>query len=101
METGVINPADYAAMWVHGEALQGGSSNQLELPRGEHRFFGFVFDQYDYPHNLIIGEPVLRSGARVWNDRRLRSEEHTSELQSLMRISYAVFCWKKKKNTNQ
>src|SRR3546814_1664229 len=31
--------------------------------------------------------------------QRLRSEEHTSELQSLMRISYAVFCLKKKKNT--
>src|SRR3546814_3621625 len=30
-----------------------------------------------------------------------RSEEHTSELQSLMRISYAVFCLKKKKNTTQ
>src|SRR3546814_7768431 len=30
--------------------------------------------------------------------RALRSEEHTSELQSLMRISYAVFCLKKKKN---
>src|SRR3546814_4596811 len=30
-------------------------------------------------------------------DRRDRSEEHTSELQSLMRISYAVFCLKKKK----
>src|SRR3546814_3940398 len=30
-----------------------------------------------------------------------RSEEHTSELQSLMRISYAVFCLKKKTNTNQ
>src|SRR3546814_2957289 len=29
-----------------------------------------------------------------------RSEEHTSELQSLMRISYAVFCLKKKKNTH-
>src|SRR3546814_8232880 len=29
-----------------------------------------------------------------------RSEEHTSELQSLMRISYAVFCLKKKNNTN-
>src|SRR3546814_7655305 len=29
-----------------------------------------------------------------------RSEEHTSELQSLMRISYAVFCLKKKKTTN-
>src|SRR3546814_9509729 len=31
--------------------------------------------------------------------RRTRSEEHTSELQSLMRISYAVFCLKKKKKT--
>src|SRR3546814_3646074 len=30
----------------------------------------------------------------------LRSEEHTSELQSLMRISYAVFCLKKKKDIN-
>src|SRR3546814_3868958 len=32
--------------------------------------------------------------------KRSRSEEHTSELQSLMRISYAVFCLKKKKNEN-
>src|SRR3546814_5068960 len=31
----------------------------------------------------------------------IRSEEHTSELQSLMRISYAVFCLKKKKNKNR
>src|SRR3546814_9142140 len=31
--------------------------------------------------------------------RGVRSEEHTSELQSLMRISYAVFCLKKKKQT--
>src|SRR3546814_7071463 len=31
--------------------------------------------------------------------RRIRSEEHTSELQSLMRISYAVFCLKTKNNT--
>src|SRR3546814_8781617 len=36
-----------------------------------------------------------------WHDqRRDRSEEHTSELQSLMRISYAVFCLKKKKHRN-
>src|SRR3546814_1277013 len=33
-------------------------------------------------------------------DPRNRSEEHTSELQSLMRISYAVFCLKKKKKNN-
>src|SRR3546814_1969052 len=32
-----------------------------------------------------------------WDEKYLRSEEHTSELQSLMRISYAVFCLKKKK----
>src|SRR3546814_3071922 len=36
-----------------------------------------------------------------YEHRQVRSEEHTSELQSLMRISYAVFCLKKKKkNTN-
>src|SRR3546814_2257638 len=40
--------------------------------------------------------PVTSSGG-PWN--QLRSEEHTSELQSLMRISYAVFCLKKKKKT--
>src|SRR3546814_10642036 len=34
--------------------------------------------------------------ARRQSEARLRSEEHTSELQSLMRISYAVFCLKKK-----
>src|SRR3546814_1343555 len=33
-------------------------------------------------------------------DSRLRSEEHTSELQSLMRLSYAVSCLKKKTNNN-
>src|SRR3546814_1508776 len=32
---------------------------------------------------------------------RQRSEEHTSELQSIMRISYSVFCWKKKKDSNR
>src|SRR3546814_7513395 len=39
---------------------------------------------------------------RYWRTalrRSTRSEEHTSELQSLMRISYAVFCLKKKKKT--
>src|SRR3546814_6889756 len=35
------------------------------------------------------------------NQRRVRSEEHTSELQSPMRISYAVFCLKKKNIINQ
>src|SRR3546814_4793543 len=43
------------------------------------------FVQYNYDR----GKPMCRIG-------RIRSEEHTSELQSLMRISYAVFCLKKK-----
>src|SRR3546814_4025742 len=40
---------------------------------------------------------IARSVAAM--DRQRRSEEHTSELQSLMRISYAVFCLKKKNKT--
>src|SRR3546814_1552981 len=43
---------------------------------------------------IFIGQPPEPSEA-------IRSEEHTSELQSLMRISYAVFCLKKKKQTTQ
>src|SRR3546814_12580573 len=38
----------------------------------------------------------LREPVELADDRLERSEEHTSELQSLMRISYAVFCLKKK-----
>src|SRR3546814_2507181 len=40
--------------------------------------------------------------ARGWTDSHpdVRSEEHTSELQSIMRISYAVFCLKKKQHDN-
>src|SRR3546814_3093576 len=45
-------------------------------------------------------EPVYEIFRRkvIEKSRVARSEEHTSELQSLMRISYAVFCLKKKKN---
>src|SRR3546814_6402178 len=44
--------------------------------------------------NFFIADPPLKQVvAKSWE---ARSEEHTSELQSLMRISYAVFCLKKK-----
>src|SRR3546814_2965217 len=39
-----------------------------------------------------LAAPHARAGVAV---QEVRSEEHTSELQSLMRISYAVFCWNK------
>lgn len=71
IETGAVDPAGFGAMWIQGEGLQGGSRSQLELPRGGHKFFGFHFDRYNYPHNLIIGRPVLRSGLNVWNNRPL------------------------------
>src|SRR3546814_2653694 len=50
-----------------------------------------------------VGNPAhhrseIRRNRRRGLRRSRRSEEHTSELQSLMRISYAVFCLKKKKN---
>src|SRR3546814_448182 len=55
-------------------------------------------DAFDDPRlELVIADGVdfVSSCAERYD---LRSEEHTSELQSLMRISYAVFCLKKKKN---
>src|SRR3546814_16498537 len=58
------------------------------------------------PNRLFLGyiEQVLPSlgeaGVELAVLAEERSEEHTSELQSLMRISYAVFCLKKKKSTS-
>src|SRR3546814_1157457 len=62
-----------------------------------------------FPMTAMMGCPICNS-MRLWRDwpgfsdepieeelYTNRSEEHTSELQSLMRISYAVFCLKKKK----
>src|SRR3546814_1634772 len=46
----------------------------------------------------VSRERVRQIEVRAFEKLQKRSEEHTSELQSLMRISYAVFCLKKKKN---
>src|SRR3546814_6682493 len=76
-------------------------------PRIGHCLCGRCRDQVDDPGSGDLRDgPSLRRcyrGASLGNDRihgadcRQRSEEHTSELQSLMRISYAVFCLKNKK----
>src|SRR3546814_4260012 len=52
----------------------------------------------DAPADLVETVEVTEIVDAV--EKRVRSEEHTSELQSLMRISYAVFCLKKKKQIN-
>src|SRR3546814_15790452 len=49
---------------------------------------------------LLVGSPSQSAYAgQSQGNQAPRSEEHTSELQSLMRISYAVFCLKQKKHT--
>src|SRR3546814_3342028 len=56
--------------------------------------FGVSYRKQGDAYERIVGEEVTIS----YGDDLERSEEHTSELQSLMRISYAVFCLKKKKH---
>src|SRR3546814_4470588 len=74
-----------------GEAWFGGDVNRLVLKsEGEGAFNGGV-------DSAEIQALYSRAINPYWNVQA-RSEEHTSELQSLMRISYAVFCLKKKKN---
>src|SRR3546814_3024009 len=73
------------------------------LAAAEHRWHAFE------PAGLGIESPDTRRPIKLVTGERIeidverrnvdRSEEHTSELQSLMRISYAVFCLKKKKQT--
>src|SRR3546814_4087458 len=54
------------------------------------------------PDEVDAGLIAVRSGHQLDSaERHGRSEEHTSELQSLMRTSYAVFCLKKKNNTEE
>src|SRR3546814_7614603 len=50
-----------------------------------------LLDKRGVPYTMKNGETTHKAELQ-----KLRSEEHTSELQSLMRISYAVFCLKKK-----
>src|SRR3546814_9832081 len=88
---------------------------------GYHRaqYFGAVGDKFngierlikysnDYQANLLSNQHSLFGGTSEANiaepglpDCDPRTEDHTSELQSLMRISYAVICLKKKKKNQQ
>src|SRR3546814_3379085 len=54
----------------------------------------------DAEDDLRSGDLLGRAGEADEAGMEVRSEEHTSELQSLMRISYAVFCLKKKRTEN-
>src|SRR3546814_1674797 len=62
-------------------------------------------DRGEPVHHAGIGTRLCPFGNDIGIEQEahsaVRSEEHTSELQSLMRISYAVFCLKKNKNINR
>src|SRR3546814_6230734 len=77
-------------LWIVTNAHR--DSWQLKL---EHTGFRHYFERVISSHDF--GYP--KEDLRFWEAMRSRSEEHTSELQSLMRISYAVFCLKKKTKT--
>src|SRR3546814_6912209 len=64
---------------------------------------GKLGDAVHQPGDILPEQPeyLLRRGDGVLDRVVKRSEEHTSELQSLMRISYAVFCLKKKTYTKR
>src|SRR3546814_3618963 len=55
-----------------------------------------MLEQADEPAECDCGHSIVQAAQRIAGIRLIRSEEHTSELQSLMRSSYAVFCLKKK-----
>src|SRR3546814_4395202 len=79
---------------VHvGHAINSAYNATRFIDRQDRRRFGSIFRHAGTNRFLIIvGAPL---------ELRTRSEEHTSELQSLMRNSYAVFCLKKKKTKSQ
>src|SRR3546814_7896076 len=82
---------------VHGAARSGGA---LVSQKAFHARAGQIFSTHweKMPRQTVTSVKVtLQLSAWLLFRKSRRSEEHTSELQSLMRISYAVFCLKKKK----
>src|SRR3546814_4324625 len=73
---------------------------QPSPPRGEGKARDKPRDTAGQTHIAALFQ-AYRGGGPSRDIRRRRSEEHTSELQSLMRISYAVFCLKKKIKNNK
>src|SRR3546814_5212706 len=71
--------------------------------KSEPTFFTFLrqnFSRFFTPKAVRDANNQTKTTPKISENYSPRSEEHTSELQSLMRISYAVFCLKKKTNTH-
>src|SRR3546814_9468560 len=96
--------------WPCTAAIGPGSAHRRRRPKSKRRTSRAPSPRIPQPEPHLVAiarspQPHSRGGfgggnapdRRARHDGRGRSEEHTSELQSLMRISYAVFCLKKKK----
>src|SRR3546814_3082804 len=86
VRTPVPAPASVRAAWNYRDDMDAINEAELALERG-----CGLWERHIHLATL--------AGRTAGEARAARSEEHTSELQSLMRISYAVFCLKKKKHT--
>src|SRR3546814_4520193 len=84
----------------HGSKLMCGNGRPI---RGVHRrqHLSYSVCHHSTHNTILFGSLFSYSRERLSKQESRRSEEHTPELQSLMRISYAVFCLKKKKQHRQ
>src|SRR3546814_3838857 len=89
------NPETHELMDARRIGLLEPSAYVINTSRGVIVDEGALVEALEAQRIAGAGLDVYRHEPEI--DPRLRSEEHTSELQSLMRISYAVFCLKKKK----
>src|SRR3546814_6216849 len=89
-----ITPRSRWCMTIAGRLIRLGHSRNRKVPRVRHHRMTPEITK-NSPHSPAM--PITHSPLSTAK----RSEEHTSELQSLMRISYAVFCLKKKKQEHQ
>src|SRR3546814_3905477 len=97
--TAVENARDYC--WAFTNSIRGGLT--LYFPDGRYCLSGGIEFARSYFTVAVQSDQVWLESFRTTSGPAIscnRSEEHTSELQSLMRISYAVFCLKKKKKKN-
>src|SRR3546814_4545677 len=89
----------YLGRAIGRQGSRGSASHLPDRPVRAPKFRSFDI-RAEFPDRRVGSGPLLHHAAGAETLRQFsRSEEHTSELQSLMRISYAVFCLKKKKYT--
>src|SRR3546814_2473619 len=85
-------------------AVTGASLHKYQLPDTPDQAVQILVGKHGIEQRAYVNPATTRVLKVAVEEQRplrlVRSEEHTSELQSLRRISYAVFCLKKKKNTH-